>query len=196
MLEKFLTPAIIIPVIAGIFIAVLLVAGYLKAPPDTAYIISGLGKRRVLIGKAGWRVPFFERVDKISLRVMQVDGKTSELMGCSAAALLNALKELAGIDHKVHLISQTAIQPIQTLKVHHLGSSNPRLHTDEVLIALATSANTDPLAQRALEHLGQLKGCQAHCSVMLSPADSVTYKKLGLLLTCQPQYQTNKLYHK
>ena len=125
-----------------------------------------------------------------------VDGKTSQLMGCSAAALLNALKELAGIDHEVHLISQSAIQPIQTLKVHHLGSSNPRLHTDEVLIALATSANTDPLAQRALEHLDQLKGCQAHCSVMLSPADSVTYKKLGLLLTCQPQYQTNKLYHK
>ena len=125
-----------------------------------------------------------------------VDGKTSELMGCSAAALLNALKELAGIDHEVHLISQSAIQPIQTLKVHHLGSSNPRLHSDEVLIALATSANTDPLAQKALEHLGQLKGCQAHCSVMLSPADSVTYKKLGLLLTCQPQYQTNKLYHK
>jgi len=125
-----------------------------------------------------------------------VDGKTSELMGCSAAALLNALKELAGIDHGVHLISQSAIQPIQTLKVHHLGSSNPRLHSDEVLIALATSANTDPLAQRALEHLGQLKGCQAHCSVMLSPADSVTYKKLGLLLTCHPQYQTNKLYHR
>jgi len=125
-----------------------------------------------------------------------VDGKTSELMGCSAAALLNALKELAGIDHEVHLISQSAIQPIQTLKVHHLGSANPRLHSDEVLIALATSANTDPLAQKALEHLGQLKGCQAHCSVMLSPADSVTYKKLGLMLTCQPQYQTNKLYHK
>ena len=125
-----------------------------------------------------------------------VDGKTSELMGCSAAALLNALKELAGIDHEVHLISQSAIQPIQTLKVHHLGSSNPRLHSDEVLIALATSANTDPLAQRALEHLGQLKNCQAHCSVMISPADLVTYKKLGLLLTCEPQYQTNRLYHR
>ena len=125
-----------------------------------------------------------------------VDGKTSELMGCSAAALLNALKELAGIDHEVHLISQSAIEPIQRLKVRHLGSANPRLHSDEVLIALATSANTDPLAQRALEHLGQLKGCQAHCSVMLSPADSVTYKKLGLLLTCEPQYQTNRLYHK
>ncbi len=125
-----------------------------------------------------------------------VTGKTSDLMGCSAAALLNALKALAGIDHEVHLISQSAIEPIQRLKVHHLGSANPRLHSDEVLIALATSANTDPLAQRALEHLGQLKGCQAHCSVMLSPADSVTYKKLGLLLTCEPQYQTNRLYHK
>ena len=125
-----------------------------------------------------------------------VDGKTSELMGCSAAALLNALKELAGIDHDVHLISQSAIEPIQTLKVRHLGSANPRLHSDEVLIALATSANTDPLAQKALECLGQLKNCQAHCSVMLSPADSVTYKKLGLLLTTEPQYQTNKLYHK
>ena len=125
-----------------------------------------------------------------------VTGKTSELMGCSAAALLNALKALAGIDHEVHLIAQSAIEPIQNLKVRHLGSANPRLHSDEVLIALATSANTDPLAQKALEHLGRLKGCQAHCSVMLSPADSVTYKKLGLQLTCQPQYQTNKLYHK
>lgn len=78
MLEALLTPAVIIPVIAGILIILFLVVGYLKAPPDTAYIISGLGKRRILIGKAGWRVPFFERVDKISLRVMQVDVKTSE----------------------------------------------------------------------------------------------------------------------
>ncbi len=78
MLETLLTPAVIIPVIAGVLFILLLVAGYLKAPPDTAYIISGLGKRRILIGKAGWRVPFFERVDKISLRVMQVDVKTSE----------------------------------------------------------------------------------------------------------------------
>lgn len=78
MLERILTPAVLIPAIAAIFIIILLIAGYLKAPPDTAYIISGLGKRRILIGKAGWRIPFFERVDKISLRVMQVDVKTSE----------------------------------------------------------------------------------------------------------------------
>ena len=125
-----------------------------------------------------------------------ITGKTTELMGCSAAALLNALKELAGIDHETHLISQSAIQPIQDLKVRHLGSANPRLHSDEVLIALATSANTDPLAQKALEQLGRLDRCQAHCTVILSPADSETYKKLGLLVTCEPQYQTNKLYHR
>lgn len=78
MLKALFTPAVIIPVVAVLLFVLLLIAGYLKAPPDTAYIISGLGKRRILIGKAGWRVPFFERVDKISLRVMQVDVKTSE----------------------------------------------------------------------------------------------------------------------
>jgi len=125
-----------------------------------------------------------------------VDGKTSELMGCSAAALLNCLKELAGIDHKTHLIAQSAIEPIQTVKIKHLGSFNPRLHSDEVLVALATSANTDPLAEQALNVLAMLKGCQAHCSVILSPADAVTYKKLGIQLTTEPQYQRNKqLYH-
>jgi uncharacterized protein (UPF0371 family) len=126
-----------------------------------------------------------------------VNGTTSDLMGCSAAALLNALKRLSGIEgHGVHLIAQSAIEPIQTVKVKHLGSNNPRLHSDEVLIALAASANADPRAAQALERLAELKGCQAHCSVMLSPADGVTYKKLGIQLTCEPQYQTNQLYHK
>ena len=125
------------------------------------------------------------------------DGKTSELMGCSAAALLNALKQLAGLGgHGVHLIAQSAIQPIQTVKVSYLGSANPRLHSDEVLIALASSANQEPKAAKALEQLAALKGCQAHCSVILSPADVNTYKKLGLQLTCEPKYQTNKLYHR
>jgi uncharacterized protein (UPF0371 family) len=125
-----------------------------------------------------------------------VTGKTSELMGCSAAALLNALKRLSGAGgHGVHLIAQSAIQPIQTVKVQYLGSNNPRLHSDEVLIALAASANLDPRAAKALNVLARLKGCQAHCSVILSPADETTYKKLGLQLTCEPQYQTNKLYH-
>ena len=126
-----------------------------------------------------------------------VTGKTSELIGFSAAALLNALKYLSGAGgHGIHLIAQSAIEPIQTVKVKHLGSANPRLHSDEVLIALASSANADPKAARALDHLEELGGCQAHCTVILSPADAVTYKKLGLQLTCEPQYQTNKLYHR
>ena len=126
-----------------------------------------------------------------------VCGKTSDLMGCSAAALLNALKKLSGTGgHGVHLIAQSAIEPIQTVKVKYLGSNNPRLHSDEVLIALASSANAEPKAAEALRALADLKGCQAHCSVILSPADEITYRKLGLQLTCEPQYQTNKLYHR
>ena len=126
-----------------------------------------------------------------------VTGKTSELMGCSAAALLNALKKLSEAGgHGVHLIAQSAIEPIQTVKVQYLGSNNPRLHSDEVLIALASSASLDPRAARALKALAQLKGCQAHCSVILSPPDEMTYRKLGLQLTCEPRYQTNNLYHR
>ena len=126
-----------------------------------------------------------------------VDGKTSELMGCSAAALLNALKYLSNAGGQgVHLVAQSAIEPIQTLKVKYLGSENPRLHSDEILIALASSANADSKAAAAMDVISQLKGCQAHCSVMLSQNDSDTYKRLGIQLTCEPQYQTNKLYHK
>ena len=126
-----------------------------------------------------------------------VIGKTSELMGCSAAALLNALKALSGAGgHGVHLIKQSAIEPIQTVKVKYLGSNNPRLHSDEVLVALAASANLDAKALAALRSLAALNGCQAHCSVILSSPDESTYKKLGLQLTCEPQYQTNKLYHR
>ena len=126
-----------------------------------------------------------------------VDGKTSELMGCSAAALLNALKSLTGVGgHGVHLVAQSAIEPIQTLKVKYLGSENPRLHSDEILIALASSANADPKAAKAMDGLAMLKGSQAHCTVILSPTDADIYKRLGIQLTCEPQYQTNKLYHK
>ena len=126
-----------------------------------------------------------------------VNGKTSELMGCSAAALLNALKYLSNAGGQgVHLVAQSAIEPIQTLKVKYLGSENPRLHSDEILIALASSANADPKAAAAMDVISKLKGCQAHCSVMLSPNDLDTYKRLGIQLTCEPQYQTNKLYHK
>ena len=122
--------------------------------------------------------------------------KTTELMGSSSAALLNALKKLAGLGDEVHMISREAIEPIQKVKIQHLGSQNPRLHSDEVLIALAISAATDPQADLALSQLDKLRGCDAHSSVILSAADSNVYQKLGLRMTCTPHYQSNKLYHK
>ena len=126
-----------------------------------------------------------------------ITGGTSELMGAAAAALLNALKALAGIGHEVHLIDRAAIEPIQGLKVGYLGSRNPRLHSDEVLIALAISTAAVPMAAQALESLGRLRQCEAHSSVILTAADSATYSKLGLRLTCTPKYQSNQqLYHK
>lgn len=125
-----------------------------------------------------------------------VVGKTTGLMGSSSATLLNALKHLAGIDHEKHLISPEAIVPIQSVKVGHLGSTNPRLHSDEILIALAISASTNPLAAQALDQLSALRGCEAHASVIVSPTDATIYSKLGLRLTCEPQYESNKLYHK
>jgi len=126
-----------------------------------------------------------------------VDGKTTDLMGASSSTLLNAMKELAGIDHSIHLISPEALAPIQAVKVDHLGSHNPRLHSNEILIALASSAVSNPLAARALEQLSKLRGCEAHSSVILSAADSDTYKRLGLNLTCSPRYQSNdQLFHR
>ena len=125
-----------------------------------------------------------------------VTGKTSDLMGATSAALLDALKMLAGIDDKVHLITREAIEPIQALKTGHLGSRNPRLHSDEVLIALAISSATVPLATQALDNLDKLRDCEAHSSVILTAADSGTYAKLGLRLTCTPRYQGSQLYHK
>ena len=125
-----------------------------------------------------------------------VTGKTSELLGACSAALPNALKALAGIDHSVHVISPKAIEPIQTLKVDHLGSANPRLHSDETLIALAISAATDPAAAKALDQLSALRRCEAHSTVILSQVDSGNCAKLGLHLTSEPQYETNKLYHR
>ncbi len=125
-----------------------------------------------------------------------IRGKTSDLMGCSASALLNALKVTGNIEKPTQLIQQSAISPIQEIKTKYLGANNPRLHSDEILIALATSASTDPIAQQALEALSMLKGCDAHCSVMISQADADTYKRLGLRLTCEPKYESNNLYHK
>ena len=118
-----------------------------------------------------------------------VTGKTSDLLGASAALLLNALKALGGMDDELHLISPTIIDPIQHLKVDHFGNRNPRLHTDEVLIALSICAATDPEAELAMEQLSKLRGCDAHSSVILSDVDEKTFKRLGVNLTCQPQYR-------
>lgn len=118
-----------------------------------------------------------------------ITGKTSDLLGPSAALLLNALKELAGIDHEKHIISPTAIEPIQTLKTKYLGSKNPRLHTDEVLIALSTTAARSDDAKLALTQLARLQGCQVHSSVMLSEVDKRMFQRLGCSLTCEPKYQ-------
>ncbi|WP_334136663.1 DUF1846 domain-containing protein [Muricomes intestini] len=124
-----------------------------------------------------------------------ITGKTSNLLGASAALLLNVLKELAGIDHGLHVISPESIEPIQKLKVDYLKSKNPRLHTDEVLIALSTSAAGNPDARKALEQLPKLKGCQAHTSVMLSDVDIKIFKKLDVQITSEAVYETDHIYH-
>lgn len=121
-------------------------------------------------------------------------GKTSDLLGASAALLLNTLKELAGLPHKLHVLSPSAIEPIQKLKTDYLGSKNPRLHTDEVLIALSSTAAASDVAKLALEQLPKLKGCQVHSSVMLSTVDKKVFKKLGIQLTSEPVYEHKKIY--
>jgi uncharacterized protein (UPF0371 family) len=125
-----------------------------------------------------------------------ITGKTSSLLGASAALLLNAVKALGGINDKLHLISPLIIEPIQDLKVNHLGNTNPRLHTDELLVALSICAATNPTAELAMQQLQNLRGCEAHSSVILSQVDENVFRKLGINLTCEPKYQTKKLYHK
>ena len=118
-----------------------------------------------------------------------VTGKTSDLLGASSALLLNALKALGGMRDKLHLISPVVLDPIQHLKVDHLGNRNPRLHTDETLIALSISAATNPTAELAMEQLGKLRGCEVHSTVILSAVDEKTFKRLGVNLTCEPKYK-------
>ncbi len=115
-----------------------------------------------------------------------ITAHSSELLGCSAALLLNVTKHLAGIDHELKLIPQTMIEPIQHTKINYLGGRNPRLHTDEVLVALSVLSQNDENCRRALEQLPKLRGCQVHCTVMLSDVDQKIFKKLGLNLTCEP----------
>ena len=125
-----------------------------------------------------------------------ITGKTTKLLGASSAMLLNALKALAGIDDDVHLISPEVIEPIRNLKTGHLNCHNPRLHTDEILIALSICALSDENADKALKQLGKLSNCEAHSTVILSPVDEGVMKKLGIFMTSEPAYQSKKLFHK
>jgi uncharacterized protein (UPF0371 family) len=124
-----------------------------------------------------------------------VTGKTSSLLGASSAALLNALKALAGIDKSTDIISPEILAPIQKLKTEHLGNHNPRLHTDEVLIALSISAVNSEPARRALAALPELNHAEVHSSVILAQVDTDVFRKLGAKLSCEPKYQTKKLFH-
>ena len=125
-----------------------------------------------------------------------VTGRTSSLLGPSAALLLNALKYMAGIDHRLELIPAHVIEPISTMKTGYLGHRNPRLHSDEVLIALTISALSNPLAAMAQQQLTALRGCDAHFTVILSEEDAKLYKRLGIHVSCEPKYEMRRLYHK
>ena len=125
-----------------------------------------------------------------------VTGKTSDLLGAASACLINALKNIAGIDKEVILMDPGIIQPIQKMKVQHLGNHNPRLHLDELLIALSICAVTSKDAEKAIENLDKLAGSQAHSTVILSSDDINVFKKLGVNITFEPRYQTKKLYHR
>ena len=125
-----------------------------------------------------------------------ITGKTSSLLGASSACLLNALKYLGGIPKDVTLISPDIIEPIQHLKVEHLGNHNPRLHTDEVLVALSICAASDPTAEIAMQQLAKLAHCEAHSSVILSHVDENVFKKLEVNITFEPHFQTKKLFHR
>ena len=124
-----------------------------------------------------------------------ITGKTSSLLGASSACLLNSLKYLGGIPKDVTLISPDIIEPIQHLKVEHLGNHNPRLHTDEVLVALSICAASDPTAEIAMQQLAKLAHCEAHSSVILSHVDENVFKKLEVNITFEPHFQTKKLFH-
>ena len=125
-----------------------------------------------------------------------ITGRTTDLLGAMSACLLNALKALGNIPDEITLISPEIIEPIQHLKVSHLGNRNPRLHTDEVLIALSICAVTDPKAETAMQQLEKLAGCEAHSSVILSGVDEHTFRKLKINVTCEPHFENQKLYHK
>ena len=125
-----------------------------------------------------------------------VTGKTSSLLGASASMLMNAMKLMGGINDSLDLIPDILIKPISELKTAHLGHRNPRLHSDEVLLALAISGLTNPLAALAQEQLDKLSGSEAHFSVIISEEDIQLYKSLGIHVTCEPRYEVKRFYHK
>ena len=188
---------------------------YFKAQVEEAR--AGLGTEQseraaVIMAKAGIKVedrpvvaPARQRAEETGepASAMQlhdgtmITGRTSPLLGCSAAMLLNALKHLAGIDDDIHLLSPESIEPIQTLKTKHLGSKNPRLHTDEVLIALSVSAAKDYNARKALEQIQELAGCDVHTTTILGSVDEGIFRNLGVLVTSDPVFARKKaLYQK
>ena len=118
-----------------------------------------------------------------------ITGKTTNLLGAASALLLNALKHLGGIEKKALLMSPEIIEPIQNLKVEHLGAINPRIHTDETLLALSICATTDEKARKAFDQISKLRGCEVHSTVILSPVDERTFKRLGINVTCEPKFQ-------
>ena len=124
-----------------------------------------------------------------------VTGRTSRLLGACAAVILNALKTLGGIDDDIHLLLPDVLEPIQKLKTEHLGNHNPRLHVDEILLALSVCAASDKNAQLALDQLPNLRNCELHSTVILSQVDDKVLRQLGVHVTCEPAYQTKKLYH-
>ena len=125
-----------------------------------------------------------------------VTGKTGPLLGAASSALLNALKKLAGIDQETDLVSARAIEPIQTLKTNYLGSRNPRLHTDETLMALSITSATSETAARVLSGLEQLRGCDAFFSVIISPTDETVLRKLGINVCCEPKFERRGFFHR
>ena len=122
-------------------------------------------------------------------------GKTSTLLGAASSVLLNAIKYQAGIDDHEYVISDEALKPICRLRTERLGHTNPHLHPGEMLIALSTTSQTSPLAARVLEHMGELKGCDAYFSVILSEEDERLYKSLGINVCCEPKYEIHRFYH-
>ena len=125
-----------------------------------------------------------------------VTGKTSTILGCASSLLLNALKRVAGVDKDVYVVSNAALEPICKLKIAHLHSKNPRLHSDETLIALSISSATNPLAAAVIDAAEQLKGCDAYFSVIISPTDERIYRQLGINVCCEPKFEKLTYYHR